>query len=212
MPTSGRGDGGRKCWFLDGVLPHRVAPTFCCIIYVMNQSKPQRRTIRLPDWDYRTAAFYFITICTHQRQHLFEDLRLHEIAVNAWTYIPQQPHAKHVVMDQSVVMPNHVHGIIHVVDGTKTAVSHSSKRAPAGSIGAIVGNYKMLVTKRAKATLKASDTDMKVWQRGYYERIIRNERELNAIRKYIQDNPVRWQEDRDNLDNLLQKMRYVDGK
>jgi len=70
----------------------------------------------------------------------------------------------------------------------------------------------MLVTKRVKAMLKASDTDMKVWQRRYYERIIRNERELNAIRKYIQDNPARWQEDRDNLDNLLEKMRSVDGK
>ncbi len=186
----------------------------------MNQSRPQRRTIRLPDWDYRTAAFYFITICTHQRQHFFEDPRLHDIAANAWAYIPQHPHARHVAMDRSVIMPNHGHGIIQIVDGmetpalnhAETAVSHPSQRAPAGSIGAIVGNYKMLVTKRVKATLKMSGTDMKVWQRGYYERIIRNERELNAIRKYIQDNPARWQEDRDNLNNLLDRMRYVDGE
>ena len=145
MPTSGRGDGGRNCWCLDEVLPHRVAPTFCCILYAMNQSKPQRRTIRLPDWDYRTAAFYFITICTHQRQHLFEEPRLREIAANAWAYIPQQPHAKHVAMDQSVVMPNHVHGIIEIVDGVKTAVSQPSTHVSAGSIGTIVGNYKFPV-------------------------------------------------------------------
>ena len=80
-----------------------------------------------------------------------------------------------------------------------------------GSIGAIVGNYKMLVTKRVKAMLKVSGADMQVWQRGYWERIIRNERELNATREYIRNNPIRWQEDRDNLDRLLSKMRYVDG-
>ncbi|MCZ7667199.1 MAG: hypothetical protein M5U34_08280 [Chloroflexi bacterium] len=69
----------------------------------------------------------------------------------------------------------------------------------------------MLVTKRVKAMEKATGTDMKVWQRGYWERIIRNDRELNAVRQYIRDNPLRWQEDRDNLDKLLPKMRYVDG-
>jgi REP element-mobilizing transposase RayT len=81
----------------------------------------------------------------------------------------------------------------------------------ASSVGAVVGNYKMLVTKRVKAILKVPDSDMQVWQRGYWERVIRNEQELNAIRKYIQENPIRWQEDRDNLNELLAKMRYVDG-
>jgi REP element-mobilizing transposase RayT len=180
----------------------------------MNQTKPQRRTIRLPDWDYRTAAYYFITICTHQRQHFFDDPRLHEIAANAWAYIPQQPHARHVEIDAGVIMPDHTHGIIQILVNPETAVAPSNQpqRAPAGSLGAIVGNYKMLVTKRVKAMLKASGTDMKVWQRGYWERIIRNERELNATRQYIQDNPLRWHENRDNLDKLLGKMHYVDGR
>jgi putative transposase len=179
----------------------------------MDDSKRQRRTIRLPDWDYRTSAYYFITFCTYQRQNIFEDPRLFEIANNAWQYIPQQPHARHVELDESVIMPNHGHGILHILVDPETAVSPKPypQRPPSGSIGAIIGNYKMLVTKRIKATLKATGTDMKVWQRGYYERIIRNERELNATRKYIRDNPIRWQEDRDNLDNLLPKMRYIGG-
>jgi REP element-mobilizing transposase RayT len=69
----------------------------------------------------------------------------------------------------------------------------------------------MLVTKRVKAMSKAAGTDLKVWQRGYWERIIRNERELNATREYIRNNPIRWAEDRDNLDSLLAKMNFIDG-
>lgn len=179
----------------------------------MNQKKPQRRTIRLPDWDYRTSAHYFITICTHERQHLFDDPRLHEIALNAWHYIPEQPHAGHVKIDAGIIMPNHGHGILHILVDPETEIISQDypQRPPPGSVGAIVGNYKMLVTKRVKAMEKATGTDMKVWQRGYWERIIRNDRELNAVRQYIRDNPLRWQEDRDNLDKLLPKMRYVDG-
>ncbi|MCP4359848.1 MAG: hypothetical protein GY796_17720, partial [Chloroflexi bacterium] len=113
-----------------------------------------------------------------------------------------------------VIMPNHGHGILHVVSGPDTPLPELDyPHGPQpGSIGAIMGNYKMLVTKRVKAVLKMTGTDMKVWQRGYWERIIRNERELNATRQYIQNNPIRWAEDRDNLDRLLAKMRYVDTK
>ncbi|MEJ2750532.1 MAG: hypothetical protein P8183_21890, partial [Anaerolineae bacterium] len=141
------------------------------------------------------------------------DPHLHEIALNAWDYIPQQPHAKNVGLDERIIMPNHTHGIIKVVNGPETIHPEGERQAIllSGSIGAIVGNYKMLVTKRVKAMLKTSGTDMQVWQRGYWERIIRNERELNATREYIRNNPVRWQGDSDNLDKLLSKMRYVDG-
>jgi putative transposase len=179
----------------------------------MNHSKPNRRSVRLPDWDYRSAGFYFITICTYKREHIFEDPRLHEIATNAWAYIPQQPHAKNVVADESVIMPNHGHGVLQFISDPDAQLSDVGNRHNllANSIGSIVGNYKMLVTKRVKAILKVPDSNMQVWQRGYWERVIRNEQELNAIRKYIQENPIRWQEDRDNLNELLAKMRYVDG-
>ena len=171
--------------------------------------KPQRKFIRLPDWDYRAAAIYFVTFCTHNRQNLFDDTRLHEMAAYAWAYIPQQPHAAHVVLDEWVVMPNHVHGLIVIQKDSQTLLPAKERpnNAPSGSLGAIIGNYKSLVTQRIHALLKGEK--IQVWQRGYYERIVQNERELNATRKYIRDNPTRWAEDRDNLDHLLIKMRYV---
>ena len=176
----------------------------------MNDSKPNRRSIRLPDWDYRSVGFYFITICTHQREYLFDDPILREIAENAWAHIPNQPHAQHIILDESVVMPNHKHGLIEVV--TPPDIENVLEQVPplqSGSLGAIVGNYKMLVTKRVKAMKKMIGQDLKVWQRGYWERIVRDERELNAIRQYIRDNPANWAKDRDNLDQLLSKMTYI---
>ena len=174
----------------------------------MNQSKPNRRSIRLPDRDYRSVGFYFVTFCTHNRICLFDDPRLHEIAINTWAYIPQQPHAQHVRLDESVIMPNHGHGLIEIVVGRDQ--DPATRTLQPGSVGAIMGNYKMLVTKRIKAVRKISGSNMKVWQRGYWERIIRSEWELNAVRQYIRNNPARWNEDRDNLDKLLSKLKYID--
>ncbi len=156
-------------------------------------------------------GFYFVTICTHQRTHLFDNPKLHEIAANAWVYIPEQPHAHHVVLDEWVVMPNHIHGLVEIVTSPKTGDSQRNRVdvLQSGSLGAILGNYKMLVSKRVKAMKRMIETDLKVWQRGYWERIVRNERELNAIRQYVQENPLRWAEDRDNLDQMLSRMKYI---
>jgi REP element-mobilizing transposase RayT len=138
---------------------------------------------------------------------------LYEIAANAWAYIPEQEHAKHAQLDEWVVMPNHVHGIIQLVSnpGAPVPDDEEIQKLLPGSLGAIVGNYKMLVAKRVKAMLKAAGTDMKAWQRGCWERIMRNERELKATREYIRNNPMRWEEDRENLDRLLDKMVYHDS-
>ena len=172
--------------------------------------KHHRRSIRLKGWDYASAGLYFVTICTLNRQNLFADHHLHEIATMAWNHIPQQEHAKHVVLDESVLMWDHKHGIIGLTTPEGTQPEFSTLQP--GSVGAIVGNYKMLVTKRVKAMLKVVGTDFQVWQRGYYERIIRSERELNAIRQYIQQNPARHAQSRDNLDKLFTKMNYIDTK
>ena len=169
--------------------------------------KHHRRSIRLKGWDYASEGLYFVTICTHNRQNLFANPKLYEIATQAWEYIPQQEHAQHVVLDESILMSDHIHGIIGLT--TPEDALHDFTTLPPGSVGAIVGNYKMLVAKRVKAMLKMGGTDFRVWQRGYYERIIRNERELNAIRQYIQENPIRHAEKRDNLDQLFTKMNYI---
>jgi REP element-mobilizing transposase RayT len=199
-----------------------------------------RQSIRLRGWDYTSPGLYFITICTHQRQHLFADSVLRSLAENAWQNIPTQPHAQHVTLDEWVVMPNHVHGIVALIEKENGESRHLKKSAvfqndpfvpdvsclsrrlaplpfdeppnsppgvESGSVGAIVGNFKSLVTRRANNIRRTPGA--KFWQRGYYDRIVRSDRELNAIRHYIRDNPHRWQQDRENLDALLTRMRWV---
>ena len=179
----------------------------------MNQYDPakhHRRSIRLEGWDYRSPGLYFVTICTYQRENLFDNLDFRDIAVYALARIPEQEHAKHVFVDESMVMPNHVHTIFDFIDfAAQVDMSRpigEFENALAGSLGVVVGRYKTAVTTRINNLRRSKGA--KVWQRGYYERIIRNERELQATRQYIIDNPVRWAEDRENLDNLLAKLTY----
>ena len=149
-----------------------------------------------------------------------------QVAETLWQRIPC--HSPHIELDEWVVMPNHVHGIIVIVDNSRgrgeasveerfvpsggfpCATRFSARQdsidasplpeppcgSPSGSLGAIVGNFKSVVTRRINRIRKTPGEP--VWQRNYYERIIRNERELNAVRQYIRDNPARWAEDREN--------------
>lgn len=172
--------------------------------------KHHRRSIRLQGWDYRWPGLYFVTICTARRVNLFEDAAFREIAEQALARISEQDHARHVVVDTSIVMPNHEHIIF---DFTEVAAQADMSRtqsyfenAVAGSLGVVVGRYKTAVTTRINQLRHTKGAPL--WQRGYYERIIRNERELAAMRQYIINNPARWAEDRDNLDALLAKMTY----
>lgn len=193
--------------------------------YRHNRDRHHRQSTRLPSWDYSAAAAYFVTICSHRRQNLFEDVPFRQVAENAWQAIPTRPHAQHVTLDEWVLMPNHLHGILVIAGSALPRVDPSAPlentsvpdprpgsqpdRRPIGlvpgSLGAIVGNYKSLVTRRVN-NLRGTP-GAPVWQRGFCDRIIRNERELNAIRQYIRDNPTRWAEDRDNLDTCLRQMQ-----
>jgi putative transposase len=174
-----------------------------------------RHSIRLKEWDYASPGVYFITICTFQRQNLFDHLPFCQLAQERWQHIPAEPHAVHVTLDEWIVMPNHIHGILVI---NNTAVQHQPpptplpiasplRSAPAGSLGALVGQYKSGVTRRIN-NLRHTPGG-RIWQRGYYERLIRNEREWNATRQYIRDNPARWAEDRENLDRLLSRMTLI---
>ena len=175
--------------------------------------KHHRRSIRLKGWDYRSPSCYFVTICTYQREHLFENATYYDIATHALTRVPQQPHAQHVRLDERIIMPNHAHVIFDFFDWPEGVRPEDEdvpldglRNALAGSLGVVVGRYKSSVTYPINQLQRVSETA--VWQRGYYERIIRNERELQATREYIRNNPARWDEDRDNLDKLLEKMTY----
>jgi REP element-mobilizing transposase RayT len=186
--------------------------------------KHHRRTTRLKGWDYGSPGVYFVTFCTYQRENLFDDKELCELVGNMWQAIPTQPRAQHVTLDEWVVMPNHLHGIIVLIDTDCRGEASGNEAAPRkgtilpdaspnsgqplgvtpGSLGVIAGNFKSLTTRQINNLRRTPGG--RVWQRGYYDRIVRNERELNAVRNYIRENPQRWEEDRDNLDALINRM------
>lgn len=178
-------------------------------------TRHHRRSIRLPNYDYTQAGAYFVTLVTYQRDLLFDDPVLRRIVETFWQRIPL--HAPRVRQDTSVVMPNHLHGIIWLLDhdhrkdkappidlaaapGILIDIEPAAKTSPLlqpGSLGAIIGNFKSITTRRINQVRKTPG--LPVWQRNYYEHIIRHDRELNAIRQYIIDNPARWAEDAEDL-------------
>jgi REP element-mobilizing transposase RayT len=170
-----------------------------------------RRSIRLPDYDYSQPGAYFITIVTYQRECLFGEItdgEMHlsvmgQIAKENWCAIPE--HFPYAGWGAYVVMPNHVHGIIIIHENglatnSSPAVGASHWDAPTpngpkrGSIGAIIGSYKMSVTRRIQREYNATG----IWQRNYYERIIRNDEEHDRICLYIESNVANWARDDEN--------------
>ena len=167
-----------------------------------------RRSIRLSGYDYTQPGAYFVTICTFQRQCLFGDITadtmrssaLGEVVADAWRAIPG--HDPHVDLDSFIVMPNHVHGILRIREyvGAKHASPlHLGPRGTSrGSLSAIVQAFKSAVSREAHRQGFVSERPL--WQRGFHDRVIRDEAELERIRSYIEENPLRWALDEENPD------------
>ena len=171
----------------------------------MKRPHPRRKHIRLTGFDYRSAAYYFITICTHQKQWLFESLTFKTLVENTLLQLPTWESMSHVVLDESIVMPNHIHAILVFADPSNTTADYQPDfKRLSKSLGSAVATFKLNTTKRIRNVYR--DPKLIVWQRGYYDRIIRNERELNRIREYIRTNPDRWNSDRDNLGTIISRM------
>jgi putative transposase len=157
-----------------------------------NHDLHHRRSIRLKGYDYSIAGAYFITICTHQREHLFGDIIDGEISVNKlgniaklhWQQL-QECHS-HLKIDEYIVMPNHLHGIIILLD--------SSIDRPK-SISEIIRGFKTFSARRINTIRK--QRGIPVWQRDYFDRIIRTDEELDNVRRYIINNPQNWETDTD---------------
>ena len=168
----------------------------------------RRRSIRLPGYDYAQAGWYFVTVCTWGKASLFgevldESMRLNgigRIVKECWNDLPS--HFPGVISSEFIVMPNHIHGIVEIPDnrrGTACRAPTDRERFShpvAGSLPTIVRSFKSAATKsinQLRATPGAP-----VWQRNYYEQVIRNEKALNRIRQYILDNPAKWDDDPEN--------------
>lgn len=177
----------------------------------MKNKQPRRKGIRLHGFDYRTAAYYFVTICTYQKQWLFEEFEAKRLVELILQELPTWKGFNHVVLDAFVVMPNHIHFILIFVDESNAGSDFEIEpKRLAKSLGSAVATFKANVTNRLRGIQR--DFELKVWQRGYFDRIIRNEDELNRIREYIRQNPAKWEDDHEytikSLDKVLVRMEY----
>jgi putative transposase len=165
-----------------------------------------RRSIRLRDYDYSRAGAFFVTICTWQRECLFGEIsdgemrlnNLGSIAFAAWTDLSN--HYRHIELDAFVVMPNHVHGLIVITD--VQAKGASLKPAPTVKIHGlpeIVRGFKTFSSRRINES--RHNPGCPVWQRDYYDRVIRNGNELTRASAYIVNNPLKWERDKENPTN-----------
>ena len=158
--------------------------------------KPRRRKLRLPKYDYTQAGAYYVTICSYKKRCIFGEVvdrqmilnRYGKIVQTAWMKIDH--HFPNVKTDQFVVMPNHIHGIF-VLNPDPIA---GRPRRP--SLGMVVGSFKSVTAKNINDLRGTVGAD--VWQRNYYEHIIRNEQSLEEIREYIANNPRNWERDPEN--------------
>ncbi|MBU0570414.1 transposase [Patescibacteria group bacterium] len=172
---------------------------------------PQRKSIRFKNYDYSLNGLYFTTICTQNRKCLFGDIvdgkmvlnGVGEILKNIWQSLPDH-HS--VELDTFQIMPNHVHFIIQIVVGATRGspgltrglnTTGAPRHAP--TLGTIIGLFKSECTKQIRK--KLNNPNIIVWQRNYYECILRNEKSLNKIREYIKTNPKIWDRDRNNPEN-----------
>jgi REP element-mobilizing transposase RayT len=173
----------------------------------MTDGHHHRRSIRLHGYDYTQAGAYFVTLCAHGRECLFGAVVDGEMRTNPFGQIVDDEWRlsvrlrAEIELDAWVVMPNHVHGIVVIVPAGRgdrpVAPTNGPARGPQPrSLGAFIAGFKSAATKRINEWRQSPGSP--VWQRNYYEHIIRNDESLNRIRQYIADNPMHWETDREN--------------
>jgi putative transposase len=169
---------------------------------MMNKYKGrfQTETTRLKDWDYSTTGWYFVTICTRNQKPYFGEVIDSEFhfslagIIVAEEWVRTEALRPIVSLDEWVIMPNHLHGIIIIedVETPRRGVCTNASKWKANSLGSIINQFKGACTRRIR---KAGNTDF-TWQSRYFDHIIRNEVALRRIRRYIQENPLKWALDR----------------
>ena len=170
----------------------------------------RRRSVRLRGYDYSQAGAYYVTVVTHRRRTLFGDvvdgeMRLNDagrLIVDGWEWLASRH--QYVELDAYVVMPNHLHGVIVIAGegGSRTAPTGedvSQRAGPAEKrkpLGRLVAAFKTVTTRRVN--LARGTPGRMLWQRNYYEHVIRSDEEWNRVREYIANNPMRWELDAEN--------------
>ena len=170
----------------------------------------ERKRNRMRGFDYSRSGSYFVTICVRDHREVFGEIHEGQLTLNDygklvekhWLEIPS--HYQNVQLDEFIVMPNHVHGIIVIANnanhgigkfvGTEQCsvpVTGMNKRT--GLLSTAIKSFKEKCLKQIRNNPDSCDFQ---WQRSFYDHIIRDEQSLNNIRQYIRDNPRLWTLDR----------------
>ncbi len=203
----------------------------------MNEQQPQRKLLRLQEYDYSQPGIYFVTICTEGKECLFgrvEDDKVHLNAfgemVRKW-WLEAEKKFRTIKLDGFIVMPSHIHALIQILpaearpgpDGAQTvgADAHVRPHDASAVVGAdlrvrprpspdqgacpslprIVQWFKTMSTNEYIRNVKESHWPQfknRLWQRNYYEHVVRNEQDLHEIREYIVYNASKWESDQEN--------------
>jgi REP element-mobilizing transposase RayT len=154
------------------------------------QAVERRKRLRLAEFDYATSGTYFVTVCARDRRCIFGRIEEDRMLLSRLGHIVEgalrgiSDFHPGVGLDASIVMPNHVHAVV--------VLDRDQFRPPA--VPAVIGAFKARASRRAGRAL---------WQRSYFDRVVRSERELAAYRGYIETNPLRWAIDRENPERHL---------
>lgn len=166
-----------------------------------------RKSIRLKGYDYSKQGLYFITICCHNRECILGDIIAGTFVANEMGTAAQQCWQQisvvnpRVILHEFVIMPNHLHGILELTVGAQETEpskpsgpekSHQFQKIIPRSVGSVIRGFKATVTKWARNNMGIET----VWQRNYYEHIIRNDQSYVMISEYIINNPANWDKDR----------------
>ena len=159
---------------------------------------PRRKNLRMPNFDYGEPGFFFVTICTANKNNLFGSVLNGEMVLNSygviagelWLEIPD--HFPSVELDEFIIMPNHIHGILSL--SAKLNLPELPNKLPeekSPTLGIIVGSYKSAVSKRIN--LRRNTPGDSIWHRSYYDHILRTNEEAELTFKYMEFNPDRFE-------------------
>ena len=167
-----------------------------------------RKSNRLQDYDYSQTGYYLVTICTQDRVNYFGEIEkgqmqlsnIGQIVTNCWGAIPK--HFRDTALDEFVVMPNHIHGIVVIVGNAdlrslpRDCIQPQNTDRSKMYLSKIVHGFKSSVTRMVR---KRWNDHAFGWQKSFYDHVIRNDEDLYRIRAYVQNNPLNWELDQDNL-------------
>ncbi len=161
-----------------------------------------RKSLRLAGYDYNTPGAYFITFCTHNRKHTLSrivgaihespELQLTDYGRIVDSIMQNIPEHLHVTIDQYVIMPNHIHLIATITEDDVLREIGESPQRVRSILSKLIGYIKMNASK----SIRRCYGEISVWQRGYYDHVIRDRDDYEALAEYIHENPIRWELDR----------------